>query len=105
MSRSLELLARGAVVVDLPVEDDPDRAVLVRHRLLSGAQVDDAEATMGECRACIAVQAGFVRPAMSDHIAHADRACRRILIESIACDDSGDSTHFLYLFFISRGAP
>ncbi len=36
------------VVVDLAVEDDPDRAVLVRHRLVAARHVDDGQPAVGE---------------------------------------------------------
>ena len=40
--------AQLAVVVDLAVEDDPDRAVLVRERLLAGDEVGDREPAVAE---------------------------------------------------------
>ena len=81
------------VVVDLAVEDDPHAAVFVRQRLLSRAQVDDAEAAMGERRVGVAVQPGFVRTAMRDDVAHPHGARRRVLVESVDGDDSGDAAH------------
>jgi hypothetical protein len=36
MATGLELTAKFAVVVDLTIEDDPDRAVFIRHRLRAG---------------------------------------------------------------------
>ena len=39
-----QALAQLAVVVDLAVEDDRDRAVLVEDRLVAGGEVDDAQA-------------------------------------------------------------
>ena len=51
LNRGLCCAARALleVVVDLAVERDPDRPVLVRHRLMAGrAQVDDAEPAMRE---------------------------------------------------------
>jgi hypothetical protein len=42
MPVTLELGAQLAKVVDLAVEDGPDRAVLVEDRLLSGGEVDNA---------------------------------------------------------------
>ena len=43
-----ELRPDVGVVVDLAVEDDPDRAVFVRQRLLAGGQIDDAQAAVAE---------------------------------------------------------
>src|SRR5207248_8687144 len=44
----LELLAQRRKVVDLAVEDDPDRVVGVRHRLGAGHEVDDRQPTVAE---------------------------------------------------------
>ena len=75
----LELPADVGVVVDLAVEDHPDAAVLVRQRLLAGAEIDDAQAAMGERGVRVAVQPGFVGAAMGDDVAHPQRARRRVL--------------------------
>ena len=40
--------AKRLEVVDLPVEDDLDRAVLVAHGLITGLQVDDLEAGVAQ---------------------------------------------------------
>ena len=48
MAPCLEFVAQGKIVVDLAVEDGPDRAVLVAHRLLAGVKVDNGEAPMAE---------------------------------------------------------
>src|SRR6266853_1656526 len=48
MSPPFEFGAQDAVVVDLAVEDGPDRPVLVAHRLVAGMQVDDGEAPVAE---------------------------------------------------------
>jgi len=93
MAERFELLAQVGVVVDLTVEDHPDGAVLVRERLLPRAQIDDAEATVGERGVRIAVQSGFVRPAVRDDVAHPQRTRRRVPVEPVGGDDSGDSTH------------
>ena len=78
-------------IVDLPVEDDPDRAVLVRHRLVAGgAEIDDAETPVREAHRPLAVDPGIVWAAMGLDRIHAlqdlalhgaspdrSRACRR----------------------------
>ena len=43
-----QVVAQLAVVVDLAVEDDPHRAVLVGHRLITAGAIDDRETTMTE---------------------------------------------------------
>src|SRR6266446_6248353 len=48
MTPCLEFSAQDEIVVDLAVEDGPDRPVLVAHRLVAGMQVDDGEAPVAE---------------------------------------------------------
>src|SRR5882672_1419693 len=65
-----ELGAQLVEVVDLAVQDNGQRAVLVEDRLLSVGYVDDREALHPEGHAAIVVEAAFVRPAMHHGIAH-----------------------------------
>jgi hypothetical protein len=58
------------VIINLAVEDDVQRAVLVNHRLMSGGNVHDAQATMAQAHWTINEEAGVVRPAMPDDITH-----------------------------------
>ena len=44
----LEIAAQLAMVVDLAVEDDPDRAVFVGHRLVAAGAIDDRQTAMAE---------------------------------------------------------
>ena len=63
MSGSLELLAQLRKVVDLAVEHDPDRLVVIGHRLVAAREVDDREATETEPQAAGVEVAFVVRPA------------------------------------------
>ena len=74
MTAALQIAADVGVVVDLAIEDDPDGTVFVRRRLLTGAQIDDAEAAMSECGVGVKVQAGLVRAAVDEDLSHPDRA-------------------------------
>ena len=78
---AFEPAAQLAEVVDLAVEDDPDRAVFVGHRLMPAGQVDDRQPPMaqGHARrgfpARLRAEAGgvdalVVRPAMREHVDH-----------------------------------
>ena len=58
------------VVVDLAVEHDPDRAVLVRHGLLAVLEIDDAQAPHAEADALAEIDALVVRSAMRHRTAH-----------------------------------
>jgi len=60
MTAGLQIATDVCVVVNLAVEDDPDRAVLVRERLLPRLQIDDAQAAMREGGSRVEAQAGFV---------------------------------------------
>ena len=58
----LQLGDQGVEVVDLTVEGDPDRPVLVRERLLAGGEVDDREPPVAEPHvAAAAFDAGAYR--------------------------------------------
>ncbi len=50
MAARFELGAQLGEVVDLAVEDDPDRAVLVGHRLIAGGEIDDAQPAVRRAR-------------------------------------------------------
>jgi hypothetical protein len=43
MALAEEVVAKGLIIVDLAVEDDPDRAILIGKRLVSPGQVDDRQ--------------------------------------------------------------
>ena len=89
----LELGAQRAVVVDLAVEDGDDVAVLVRHRLVAGREVDHAEAAVAERAASERRGGAVIRAAMADRVARgADdrdvvRACRG------GSEESTDAAH------------
>src|SRR2546427_12034345 len=79
MALSLEFGAEHAVVVDLAVEDGPDRPVLVAHRLVAGMQVDDGEAPVAEPAEIVggAPLAFSVRSPPADRRQHLPRLKRR----------------------------
>ena len=67
----LQLLAQLAEVVDLAVEDQPERSVFVRHRLAGRvAQVDDGEAPVAEARGPVQMQALPVGPTVGQGGGH-----------------------------------
>ena len=102
-----ELGAQLGVVVDLAVEDEPERAVLVRHRLhRRRREVDDREPAIPEPDASVRGEPGrgAVGPAVDHRLAHAgdelavDRGCGRVEAE-----DAGDAAHGLPERFGDRG--
>jgi len=66
----LQLLPQRLVVVDLPVEDQGQRPVLVVDRLLPAREVDDAQPAHAERDARLDVIALVVGPAMHHGVAH-----------------------------------
>ena len=69
-----ELAAQLAIVVEHAVVRDPDRAVLVGHRLVAtGSQVDDREPAIAEADAVTRVPALVVGAAMAHGVRHAQQ--------------------------------
>ena len=75
MAPCLEFVAQSKIVVDLAVEDGPDRPVLVAHRLVAGVEVDDREAPVAEPTETVggAPLAFSVRPPPADRREHLPR--------------------------------
>src|SRR4051794_32116330 len=85
-------LSQLAIVVDLAVEHDPDRAILVADWLMTAVDIDDAEASHAEADAGAHVDAFFVGPAVDQHLTHRpDFAFEdRFAVEA---NDSSNTTH------------
>ncbi len=65
-----QVLAQLRVVVDQPVEDDDDVAVLVGHRLPAAGRVEDREAPVAEADAVARVEAVAVGTAVGQRVGH-----------------------------------
>src|SRR5215469_1075989 len=81
------------MIVDFAIEDDPERVIFVRERLMPGGKVDNAQAPHADSDPAFGVDAFIVRAAMRHHPAHPpqDRSVGvRVPVESY---DSSDSTH------------
>ena len=72
MTFRLEFRAQFRIIVNLAVEDDPDRFLEIRHRLMSPGQVDDGKPAEPEPERAIEEKAVIVRPTMRDGRGHAD---------------------------------
>src|SRR2546421_2687568 len=66
-----ELLAQLAIVVDLAVENNPCRAVLIMNWLLSVREIDDRKTPHGQSHAVAEIKAIVVRTAMTNRFVHA----------------------------------
>ena len=89
-----QFLTQRLIVVDLAVEGDDLRTILVVDGLLAAAEVDDAEPSMAERRMLVDVMAFAVRPAMRDHVGHTleDRAFH---VNGHIVDETSNSAHYL----------
>ena len=93
MAARHEIRAHVGEVVDLAVEDHPDRAVLVGDRLVAGREVDDAQAAEAEADARPRVEAVGIGAAVRDDRGHRRQ---RVPIDGtigVEVELSGDSAH------------
>jgi hypothetical protein len=93
VSGGFELRPDVRMVVDLAVEDDPDRLVLVRQRLMAGRQIDDAQPAVAERRLIVHEQSRIVWAAMRDDVAHRDDARAVVSVQPTCPYDSRDPAH------------
>src|ERR1700738_4123200 len=70
VATTFQIGADRRVIIDLAVEDDPNGSILVRHRLMSTAQVDNTEAPETEGNGTIQVVPGVVRSAVEELPSH-----------------------------------
>src|SRR5262245_56071759 len=92
MALLLELFAKGAVVVDLAVEDDANAGLLVPHRLVAGSEIDDAEAPHGEPETVLGPNSLVIRSAMHDRSVHFPQYLGALFTRK-RTRDTDDSTH------------
>ena len=89
-----ELLPELHEVVDLAVEHDPYRAVVVPHRLVAGGrEVDDAESPVPEPDRPIGVDALAVRPSVRERRAHPEQQVLPHRAGGIEVELAGDAAH------------
>src|SRR5262249_1140205 len=90
VATGLEFAAQLGEIVDLAVENDPDRLVFVVDGLLATGEVDDAEAAHAEAYGATNVDALVSGVAVNDRLAHA--------LDGLGRDDvSRTFDHFCYL--------
>jgi hypothetical protein len=49
MARAFESMAKFAVVIDFPIEDNLDRAIFIAERLMPRGQIDNGETAKPQC--------------------------------------------------------
>src|SRR5215217_356092 len=93
MTGGAQAIAQGRVVVDLPVLDDVDRAVLVRDRLIAALEVDDRQAARPDPRDAVDVLAPAVGPAVAQGRGHRRDQLTPRRLPSVEGDEATDSAH------------
>ena len=83
--------AQFLVAVDLAVEDDPHRAILIGDGLVAGGKIDDTQPAHAEAAPAIHMHAFIVRTAMANLVAHG--LYQRRLGRLIETHKTGDSAH------------
>jgi hypothetical protein len=92
VAAALQRGAQLAVVVDLAVLDDLDRAVFVPDRLVAALEVDDREAPDGERDGPVDERAVAVGPPVAKRLAHW-RERRRVDCTAVEREESTDPAH------------
>src|SRR5262249_17272558 len=88
-----QLFTQLEVVEDLAVEGDPESAVLVAERLLSGGQIDDREPRMRQAATRVPVEAELVRPPVAQDGGHAPQHAGIGGRVGARDENAGDATH------------
>src|SRR5262249_30453404 len=85
------------IVVDLAVEHDPDRLVLVRHRLFAAGAIDDRQPPVSERRIAEVLGGTAIRPAVTYRGRHGWHGFANFRSErTLECDDPADTAHTNY---------
>jgi len=87
-----KLFAESPIVVDLPVEHDADRVVLIENRLMSAGEVDNGKAAVPEGDLVIQIGSGVIRAAMSLRLIHGAENPAGLGV-GMMIDDSGNPAH------------
>ena len=85
--------AQRGMVVDLAVEDDPDRAILVGHRLMPATHVHDGQAPMSEPHGAVDEQALAVGAAVTKNVPHPLEPRLLHGLVDVELRDAGDAAH------------
>ena len=96
MPERLQLGHQLPVVVNLAVEDDDHRSVLVEKRLLATGDVDDRQPAVAQTQSRLDMQAALVRTAVQLRVIHALESRAVDLGQAAGIKDSGNSAHGIY---------
>src|SRR5690242_17759528 len=93
MATSRQLGHQELEVIDLAVEGDTDRPVLVEDRLVAGNEVDDREPAVTEPDPWRAIKAFAIGPAVVKHVGHASKQTVVDTGPSAKIENSGYPAH------------
>ena len=96
MAAGDELLAQAKVVVNLTVEDNPDRAVLVADGLMAGCEVHDAQPAHADADMSIKIEALVIRTPVGHDAAHFPKRVRVSPSVPPKLQNASDATHPLF---------
>jgi hypothetical protein len=85
--------AQRGIVVDFPVQQDPDGAVFIGNRLPATADVNDAEAAVSQPHAGTHENAFIVRPAMAQGLVHPMHGLARDFGSLLVLEEPTDAAH------------
>ena len=88
MTLGFEFLPQSLVVVDLSVEDNPDRFIFVRHGLVDSFDIDNAQSAHPKACQLVAVVALFIRASVDERLRHS--AKQLVVLPSV---ETSYSTH------------
>src|SRR5262245_47867500 len=100
MPMPLQMSAQLREVVDLPVLDHVDGAVLVGEGLLSGLEIDDAQSSSPERDLVIDVEPLVVWPSVKQRVRHATERAAGLFGPSVH-EEAGDPAHRVYQLTVS----
>ena len=93
----LEIAPELEVVVDFPVEHNPDRPVFVGHRLLAAGAVDDGQPAVAEREPRCAMNSSAVRTAMKQPVRHGPDGVTHVWGQiTFQTDYAADTAHAIY---------
>jgi hypothetical protein len=93
VSGGLEFDAKLPMIIDFPIEYDPNPAVLIAHRLIAALKVDDRQPTKAERYVPIIPVSLPVRAAVSNGICHSPSAFRSVR-KVPEVKQSSDAAHY-----------
>jgi hypothetical protein len=92
MATSLQVLPKLWIVEDLPIVNDPDGPIFIVNRLVSTAQVDDAQPGMGKSGVLTKIDPKGIRAPMPEQSQHLpEKLLRRR--GRVEVNDAGYATH------------